>query len=117
MRPIFVILFFGTLLLATPARLQTINYEAMEQEGYSSVVEILRQMSPEQQAGVLRDAAAIRGALVRMSPDEKRRVISEMDRVYLNTDFTKVKPEAYHPQKHHSKSLPLLRQDLRRAVR
>lgn len=101
-------------LWSAPLFAQAINDTAIRQEGYGKVADVLAKMTPQQRIAVQQEAARLRADMQRMSPEERRRLIAEMDRVYVNTDFSAVKPEAYDPQKHRLGNLPSVRQDLRR---
>ena len=98
---------------AFAANAESLNYKSLRTEGYGEVASTLERMTPEQRKAVLAEAAKLQGDLQRLSPEERRRLTVEMDRVYLNTDFSNVDTNGYTPKRDRLGSLPQVRQQLR----
>lgn len=65
----------------TSSYAEDINYRALETQGYGDVADILRDMTPEQRAEVLRQATMVQKDIENMTPEERYQLEVEMQQL------------------------------------
>lgn len=101
-------LFFVTMV----AYAQDIDYQAISNEGFGDVAELLRSMTPEQQKEILKQAAIKQQDLKKMSPEELRALKSQLRAVGDTFYMHKIDPEKLDAS--NSKSTQEIQADLNR---
>lgn len=91
------ILFFA--FIATSARAEDINYDALNKEGYGDVSKIIQSMTPEQRAELMRQATLRAQELEKMSPEEREALQKQLRSTADTIQMDKIDPAKLDPAK------------------
>lgn len=92
------------------AQAENINYRALEQEGFGNIAQLLKSMTPEQQAAILKQAANEMKNLEAMAPQEREQLLQQMHHVASTLDIENIDPEKLDPSK--AKEMHQVQKDL-----
>ena len=105
------ILAMMSLLCSMPAMAAEINYTAVNEAGFSDVAELLKSMTPEQQAEIMRQASIKQKELAKLTPEQLEALRTQLCAVGNTIAINKVDPEKLDPSK--SKSTENISKDMK----